>query len=72
MDTFADYILNEEDLSAKMEIVYYLAKKARIFFNKSIIFKTEITRMFLNYSKIDVDRNLVLTASLLCNWKKNR
>lgn len=70
MDTFADYILNEEDLSAKMEIVYYLAKKARIFFNKSIIFKTEITRMFLNYSKIDVDRSLVLTASLLCNCKK--
>ena len=70
MDTFADYILNEEDLASKMEIVYYLSKKAKIFFNKSVIFKTEIVRLFLNYSKINVDKNLVLTASLLCNCKK--
>ena len=70
MDTFADYILEERDLASKMEIVYYLAKKNRIFFDKSVIFKTEIARMFLNYSKIEVDKNLVLTASLLCNVKK--
>ena len=70
MDTFADYILGETDLASKMEIVYYLAKKNRIFFNKSVIFKTETARMFLNYSKIEVDKNLVLTASLLCNVKK--
>ena len=70
MDTFANYILEEFDLASKMEIVYYLAKKNRIFFDKSVIFKTEIARMFLNYSKIDVDKNLVLTASLLCNVKK--
>ena len=70
MDSFADYILNEEEISSKMEIVYYLSKKRRIFFNKSVVLKTEITRMFLNYSKIDVDKNLVLTATLLCNCKK--
>ena len=70
MDTFADYILEEEDLVSKMEIVYYLAKKSRIFFDKSVIFKTEIARLFLNYSKIEVDKNLVLTACLLCNCKK--
>ena len=70
MDSFADYILNEEELSSKMEIVYYLSKKRRIFFNKSVVLKTEITRLFLNYSKIEVDKNLVLTASLLCNCKK--
>ena len=70
MDTFADYILEERDLASKMEIVYYLAKKNRIFFDKSVIFKTEIARMFLNYSKIEVDKNLVLTAALLCNVKK--
>ena len=28
MEDFADYILNEQDLVAKMEIMYYLAKKA--------------------------------------------
>lgn len=70
METFADYILSEEDLAVKMEIAYYLAKKRKIFFDKSVIFKTEIARMFLNYSKIEVDKNLVLTATLLCNCKK--
>ena len=70
MNTFADYILEEEDLASKMEITYYLSKKTKIFFDKSVIFKTEIARMFLNYSKIEVDKNFVLTASLLCNCKK--
>ena len=70
MDTFADYILEEKDIASKMEIVYYLSKRNRIFFDKSVIFKTEIARLFLNYSKIEVDKNLVLTAVLLCNVKK--
>lgn len=70
METFAEYILNEEDLASKIEIVYYLSKKTKIFFDKSVIFKLEIARLFLNYAKIDVDKNLVLTACLLCNCKK--
>lgn len=70
MNTFAEYILEEEELDAKMEIVYYLSKKAKVFFDKSIVFKAEIARLFLNYSKIDVDKNFVLTACLLCNCKK--
>lgn len=70
MNTFADYILEEEELDAKMEITYYLSKKAKVFFDKSIVFKTELARLFLNYSKIEVDKNFVLTACLLCNCKK--
>ena len=70
MDTFANYILDEKDLASKMEITYYLAKKTRIFFDKSVIFKTEIARMFIDYMKVEVDKNLVLTACLLCNCKK--
>ena len=70
MDTFANYILDEKDLASKMEITYYLAKKTKIFFDKSVVFKTEIARMFVDYMKIDVDKNLVLTACLLCNCKK--
>ena len=70
MDTFAEYILNEEELVAKMEITYYLSKKARTHFDKAIIVKTELARMFIDYMKLDVDRNLVLTACLLCNCKK--
>ena len=70
METFADYILNEEDIATKMDITYYLAKKTKIFFDKSVVFKTEIARLFLDYMKIDIDKNKVLTACLLCNCKK--
>lgn len=70
MNTFAEYILEEEELDAKMEIAYYLSKKSKVFFDKSIVFKAEIARLFLNYAKIDVDKNLLLTACLLCNCKK--
>ena len=70
METFAEYILDEKNLVSKIEIVYYLAKKTGIFFDKSVLFKTEILRQFLEYMKLDVDENLLLTASLLCNCKK--
>lgn len=70
MEDFAEYILNEENLYSKYEIIYYLFKKEKIYFDKSVIFKTELARMFIDYMKIDVDRNLILTAVLLCNCKK--
>lgn len=70
MESFAEYILSEKDLISKMEITYYLAKKKKIFFDKSVVFKTEIARNFLNYAKLDIDKNMLLTACLLCNCKK--
>ena len=70
MEEFAKYILNEDDIISKIEIIYFLAPKLGINFDKSIIFKTEIARMFLKYTKAEVDNNLVLTACLLCNCKK--
>lgn len=70
MDNFATYILEEENLSQKMLITYYLSKKTGIFFDKSIVLKAEIAKMFMEYMEIDVDKNLVLTAMLLCNCKK--
>ena len=70
MEDFAEYILNEKDLISKIEIIYFLAPKLGINFDKSIIFKTEIAKMFLKYTKAKVDNNLVLTACLLCNCKK--
>ena len=70
MEEFAEYILNEDDLISKMEIIYFLAPKLGINFDKSIIFKTEIARIFLKYAKPKVDHNVVLTAILLCNCKK--
>lgn len=77
METFASYILDaNKDIEEKMQIMCYLEKKLRnspekrIFFDKSVIFKTGLTKMFIEIMNIDVDENLVLTASLLCNCKK--
>ena len=47
METFADYILNEQEYMKKLEIVYYLQKRTDIFFDNSVILKTEIARLFL-------------------------
>lgn len=76
METFADYLLNEQNLINKMDILNRLQRLLKekrgitIFFNNTIVFKAEIARMFIDYSNINVDRNLVLTACLLCNCKK--
>ncbi len=78
METFADYLLNEKDIVNKMDILNKLQRMLRekrgisIFFNNSIIFKTEIARMFLEYTNVseNLDKNLILTACLLCNCKK--
>lgn len=70
MEDFASYILEEKDHIQKMIITYYLSRKTGIFFDKSIVLRTEIAKIFLDYSSINVDRNLILTAILLCNCKK--
>ena len=70
MEDFATYILEEENLSQKMLITYYLSKKTGIYFDKSIVLKTQIAKMFIEYMQVNVDKNLVLTAMLLCNCKK--
>ena len=72
MGTFADYILNEEDYLKKLEIAYYLQKKTGIFFDNSVLLKTEIARMFMDSMDLNVDKNLVLTACLLCTCKKKK
>lgn len=77
METFADYILDKEkDIDEKITIMCYLEKKLRydpekrIFFDKSIILKTNLAKLFIDIMELDVDENLVITASLLCNCKK--
>ena len=39
MEEFAKYILNEDDLVSKIEIIYFLAPKLGINFDKSTVFK---------------------------------
>ena len=72
METFADNILSEKDWIKKMEIMHYLQLKTGIFFDKSVIFKTYLAKLFLENTDIDLDENLVLTACLLCNCKKGK
>ena len=52
METFADYILSETDWIRKMEIMYYLKKKTGIFFDKSVIAKTFLAKLFLERWKL--------------------
>lgn len=77
MGEFQSYIMDKnKDLCTKMDIIRRLQKLLiekkgeTIFFDKSVIFKTEIARMFIDYMHLNVDRDLVLTACLLCNCKK--
>ena len=77
MQTFADYILDEQkDMKEKMTIMCYLEKKLRndpekrIYFDKSVILKTTLAKMFIEIMNLNVDENLIITASLLCNCKK--
>lgn len=68
--TFADYILSEHDWIKKMEIMYYLNKRGNIFFDNSVVFKTELLKLFLDNTDLGFDENMLITASLLCNCKK--
>ncbi len=70
MGSFAEYILSESDYIKKLEIVYYLKKRTNIFFDNSVIFKTELAKMFIEDMQIDIDENLVLTACMLYACKK--
>lgn len=69
-ETFADYILSEKDWIKKMEIVYYLQKRTGIFYDNSVIFKTLLTKLFMDRVDLEIDKNEVITASLLWSCKK--
>ena len=70
-ESFAKYILNEKDWIRKMEIMYYLEKKGKVFFDKTVMLKTELAKLFIDMMKIsDIDVNYCITACLLCNCKK--
>ena len=72
MQKFSEYILNEKDFYKKIDTMMFVSKKAPIFFDKSVIFKTMIAKLFIETMKLDVDENLVITACLLYDCKKNK
>ncbi len=54
-----------------MEIMFYLSKKGDIFFDNSVVFKTELLKLFLDTTpELNFDKNMLITASLLYNCKK--
>lgn len=69
--SFASYILNEKSVTEKMKIILYFKRKHECFFDNTVIFKTGILDLFLEHSKPDIDRNLVITACLLYACKKS-
>ena len=72
METFADYIISEKNWGRKLEILYYLQKKTGIFYDNSVIFKTLLAKLFLDFAKLDdINEDEVITACLLCNCKKS-
>lgn len=72
MQTFSEYILNEKDFNKKIEIMMYATRKVPIFFDKSVVFKSIIAKLFIETMDLDVDENLVLTACLLYACKKSQ
>lgn len=70
VESFADYILSEKDWIKKMEIVYYLQKRTGIFYDNSVVFKTLLTKLFIDKVDLEIDKNEVITASLLWSCKK--
>lgn len=72
---FAEYFLSEKDWTKKLEIMYYLKKKTDIFYDNSVIFKTLLTKLFIDYLRENgelgnLDENTIISARLLCDCKK--
>ena len=51
--SFAEYILAERDWVKKMEIMYYHKKKASLFFDPSVVFKTLLLKLFLEVTDLE-------------------
>ena len=74
--TFAQYFLTETDFQKKLDIMYFLRKRVDIFYDNTVIFKSMITKLFIDYLKktgsFNLDDNIVISARLLCDCKKVR
>lgn len=68
---FAKMILEEKNFMKKLDLAAYLAKRENNFFDTSVIYKAEITKLFLNKMNIEgVDENEVITAAIMYTCKK--
>lgn len=68
---FAKMILEEKNFSKKLDLAAYLAKKDRNFFDTSVIYKAEITKLFVNKMNLpEIDENEVVTAGIMYTCKR--
>ena len=68
---FAKMILEEKNFLKKLDLAAYLAKKEHNFFDTSVIYKAEITKLFVNSMKLEgIDENEVITAAIMYTCKK--
>ena len=72
MPKFAECILNEKDFYKKIEIMNIVTQRAPIFFDKSVVLKAIIAKLFIETMDLYVDKNLVITACLLYACKKGQ
>lgn len=72
MEKFSDYLLNEKDWVMKLAIMNFLSEREKVFFDNTVVFKAELTKLFIEIMNIDVDKNFVLTAGLLYGCKNNK
>ena len=68
---FANMILGEKNFLKKLDLAVFLAKKDNNFFDTSVIYKAEITKLFVNKMQIEeIDENEVITAAIMYTCKK--
>ena len=66
MQKFSEYILNEKDFYKKINTMEYVSKKAPIFFDKSVIFKAMIAKLFIENSENYKDQKVRSAYGYLC------
>ena len=71
--SFANLILAEKNYGAKLLLMGRFYKILNIFFDNSVIFKSQILKCVLEISNINIDKNLMITLCLLysCGKKCN-
>ena len=67
---FAKNILSEKAFDKKNKIINDNKEELEIFFDNTVMYKSFITKMFIEVMELDVDENIVLTAMMLCGCKK--
>lgn len=70
VNNFAKYFLSEKDFSKKIDILLKYREELGIFFDNTVIFKSFLCKIFIETMELEVNKNTVTTAMMLCGCKK--